>query len=113
MPRCITKTIFILPLLITVAGCKVKVDADFASAFPQDRLAAIADARKSNDPATIKPLISLLNSDDPLIRLVASDTLFRITGEDMGYDYAQTRTKRQAAIDRWIDWYEQTEESGK
>lgn len=113
MPMPTTRTIFILPLLIAAAGCKVKVEADFTSAYPQDRLAAIAQARETKDPAAIKPLISFLNSDDPLVRLVASDTLFRITGEDMGYDYAQPRSQRQEAIDRWIDWYEQNEEAGK
>ena len=113
MPKPSPKPIFILSLLIAAAGCKVKVDADFTSAYPQDRLAAIAEARKTNDPAAVMPLISLLNSDDPLVRLVASDTLFRITGEDMGYDYAQPRADRQEAIDRWIDWYERSEEAGK
>lgn len=112
MPRPPLKPIFILALLTTAVGCKVKVKPDFESAYPQDRLAAIAEARRTGDTSAVRPLISLLDSDDPLIRLVASDALTRITGEDLDYDYAQPRPKRQQAIDRWIDWYEAQQESG-
>ena len=88
-------------------GCapKVAVKPDFDSPLPQDRLAAVAQARRSNDQRAVKPLIEMLASDDPLMRLVASDTLKRLTSQDFGYDPAGSDAERQAAADRWAEWY--------
>jgi len=100
--------IFTITLLWGVpVGCapKVKVKPDFDSPVPQDRLAAVAKARRTNDSAAVEPLIRMLASDDPLMRLVASDTLKEITGEDFGYDPAAHDTSRREAAQRWASWY--------
>ena len=101
-------SIFTFALLTgTPVGCapKVKVKPDFDSAVPQDRLAAVAKARRINDESAVEPLIRMLASDDPLMRLVASDTLVQITGEDFGYDPAANETERREAAERWTSWY--------
>lgn len=93
-------------LMALPVGCapKVKVKPDFDSPVPQDRLAAVAKARRTNDNAAIEPLIRMLASDDPLMRLVASDTLKQITGEDLGYDPAGSDSERRAGAERWAEW---------
>ncbi|MFI4871668.1 MAG: HEAT repeat domain-containing protein [Phycisphaerales bacterium JB061] len=109
MPRPPYTPIFILSLGIAAgAGCKVKVKPDFNSSFPQDRFAAIVQARQTQDQTAVKPLIGQLASDDPLVRLAAADTLRSITGENHGYDHAASRDERRAGIKRWADWYEST-----
>lgn len=89
------------------AGCMptVGVSADFDSALPQDRLAAVAQARRTSDQEAVAPLIEMLMSDDPLIRLVASDTLKRLTNEDFGYDPGAPDADRRAAAERWAEWH--------
>lgn len=108
MLRTTLASIFMIACLPTLpVGCSLStgVRPDFSSPLPQDRLAAIAKARRTNDPAAVEPLIGLLGSDDPLVRLVASDTLTRITGEDFGYDPASKDTQRRQAIERWRAWH--------
>lgn len=104
-------------LMALPVGCapKVKVKPDFDSPVPQDRLAAVAKARRTNDNAAIEPLIRMLASDDPLMRLVASDTLKQITGEDLGYDPAGSDSQRRAGAERWAEWFNanQTEASSR
>lgn len=100
--------IFIIAAILTLpVGCSLStpVKADFDSPVPQDRLAALAKARRTSDPAAVGPLIKLLSSDDPLIRLAASDTLTRITGQDHGYDPASGDAQRREAIERWLAWH--------
>lgn len=113
MARLVCNPVFTLALLValvagTPAGCKKSVEPDFESAFPQDRFAAIAEARRTNDSAAVRPLIAQLASDDPLVRLAAHDTLLQITGEDQGYDPAGPRHEREAGILRWLAWYDET-----
>ena len=101
-------SIFTIALLTgTPVGCapKVKVRPDFDSPVPQDRLAAVAKARRTHDSGAVEPLIRMLASDDPLMRLVASDTLVQITGEDFGFDPAGSDAERREAAERWTNWY--------
>lgn len=105
--------IFIIACLATQAvGCSLtsEVRPDFDSALPQDRLAAAAEARRSSDPKAIEPLIRMLSSDDPLMRLVASDTLTKITGEDFGYDPGASDAERREAALRWSVWHSENQD---
>jgi HEAT repeat protein len=113
MPRPPYTSIFILLLCIAFSvACKVRVKPDFDSAFPQDRFAAIVQARQNQDSTAIKPLIGQLASDDPLVRLAAADTLRSISGQNHGFDHAASQEDRRAGIKRWVDWYESST-SGK
>ena len=114
MPRPPYTAIFILSLSTAASvACKVSVKPDFDSSFPQDRFAAIVEARQNQDTSAVKPLIGQLASDDPLVRLAAADTLRSITGENHGFDHAAKRDERRAAIKRWAYWYEQQSASAK
>jgi|MDTD01.1.fsa_nt_gb HEAT repeat protein len=108
MLRTTLVSIFTFALLTGMpVGCapKVKVKPDFDSPVPQDRLAAVAKARRTSDENAVEPLIRMLASDDPLMRLVASDTLVQITGEDFGYDPAGSDPERRQASERWANWF--------
>jgi len=88
-------------------GCTLTVKPDFQSELPQDRLAAIAQARRTADPSAVGPLIELLSSDDPLIRAASIDTLHELTHESFGYTPGDPRMERQQAASRWAQWYMQ------
>lgn len=105
----------LLGVTVACGGClpTVGVSADFDSALPQDRLAAVAEARRTGDLGAVAQLIEMLSSDDPLIRLVASDTLKRLTNEDFGYDPGAPDADRRAAAERWADWHAGTESAAE
>jgi len=107
MPTPPYRAIFILSLSLTfISACKVKVKPDFDSSFPQDRFAAIVQAKQTSDSSAIKPLIGQLASDDPLVRLAAADTLRAITGQNHNFNPAADRQDRRDGIKRWADWFE-------
>jgi hypothetical protein len=47
----------------------------------------------------------MLESDDPLERMMAIRALELMTGETHGYDYAAPEWDRRAAVDRWVEWH--------
>jgi len=107
MPRLSSKAIFILSLSVpAISACTVKVKPDFDSSFPQDRFAAIVQARQTNDSSAVKPLIGQLASDDPLVRLAAVDTLRAITAQNHDFNPTADRQDRREGIKRWVDWFE-------
>ena len=107
MPRPPFTAIFTLSLSIAaISACTVKVKPDFDSSFPQDRFAAIVQARQANDSSAVEPLIGQLASDDPLVRLAAADTLRAITGQNHDFNPAADRQERRDGIKRWVDWFE-------
>lgn len=68
---------------------------------------AIRDAATKNDQAAVPALINRLDSDDPAERLLAQRALEKLTGQSCGYDHAASRQDRQAAVQRWVAWYQQ------
>lgn len=90
------------------AGACSSPPRGFASPDPGARLDAIVDAAADEDPGAVRPLIVLLESDDPAVRLAAIRTLERITGETFGYDFAAPAWKRREQVDRWEAWYRDT-----
>jgi hypothetical protein len=95
------------PLLAAaVAGC-ASPPTGFESPVPAARLDAITHAAETRDGASVPELISMLESDDPLVRLASIRTLQRITGTDLGYDYAAPDWKRREGVAAWVDWYTQ------
>ncbi|NUQ52432.1 MAG: hypothetical protein HUU19_07010 [Phycisphaerales bacterium] len=93
------------------AGCSSPARG-FASADPGARLDAAVDAAARNDRSSIPELIKLLDSDDPAARLVAINTLHRLTGTTNGYDYAAPEADRRAAVDRWVAWTAEPRNAG-
>ena len=52
-------------------------------------------------------------SDGHLEHAWSTDTLERLTGQTLGYDYAAPEAERRAATDRWVEWWESSGESGR
>lgn len=104
-------------MLLSSAACLVGAscaDPDKTVGFnetnPAARLRAVRQAAQTEDPAAIRPLITRLDSDDPAERLLAIRTLERITGQTLGYDHAAPRHERDAAVQRWAQWYKESQE---
>ncbi|MEM9083341.1 MAG: hypothetical protein AAGB34_07075 [Planctomycetota bacterium] len=91
--------------LLACSGPELR--ADFDSLSPAERARAIAIAAQNDDdtPRTVASLIEELDAADPAVRMLAAHTLRDLTGESFDYDYAAHRRDREAAVQRWADWY--------
>jgi HEAT repeat protein len=49
-------------------------------------------------------LITLLGDEDSGVRDAAIESLFSLTGEDLGYEPDAPENARAEAIGRWMDW---------
>lgn len=87
-----------------LASCGPAIVADFNSAEPAARNSAIVKAATEEDRSKIPDLVRMLDSDDPATRLLAIQTLERMTGERLGYDPAAGAGEREAAAARWVEW---------
>jgi hypothetical protein len=77
-------------------------EGGFDSADPASRLYAIERAMRENDASAIPKIVEQLDADDPAVRLLAISALQQLTGETMGYDYADTPERRRAAVKAWM-----------
>ena len=96
-----------LLILLGLAGCG-PTEKDFDSPLPARRTDALTSRAGLDDPSTIPGRIELLDSDDPLVRMLAIRSLQRMTGETFGYDHAAGQMERDMAVDRWVEWYNET-----
>lgn len=87
-----------------LSGCIPSTPQGFDSPDPTSRLAAISEAGKTGDKSAVPDLIEQLESNDPGARLLAIRSLERITGETLGYDYADPWWSRGNAVRRWRTW---------
>jgi hypothetical protein len=75
-----------------------------------DRVAAMSGRAEAEVPETdanqYRSLIEQLDHDDPVVRLVAIGRLERETGTDLGFRYDDPLSARQAAVARWVAWYD-------
>ncbi|MGP1310426.1 MAG: hypothetical protein ACTS27_09540 [Phycisphaerales bacterium] len=85
-------------------GCGSSSDPDLGADGPAERARDVAQAVESGDSQGIDGLIEALDSDDPAERMLAIGALNRLTGRTFGYDFAGSRSQREAAIDRWVEW---------
>lgn len=56
------------------------------------------------DHRTLEQLVIMLASSDPAARFIASNTLTRVSGVDLGYHPSAPLPERMAAVDRWQAW---------
>ena len=92
-------------LLLTLAGCLPVATPDFHSAEPAARNAAIVESAANSRRNSIPDLITQLECDDPTTRLLAIRTLEQLTGQTLGYDYADPEVKREKAVRSWVEWW--------
>lgn len=85
-------------------GCFATSEPGLHSPDPAMRLEAVVEAAARHDQGAISALIPLLGSSDAAERLLAIDTLERLTGQRFGYDYAAPEYQRRLAIARWMEW---------
>ncbi len=90
---------------LALGGCSLPEQrADFRSVDPQERTLALAQAARERDQDSIPVLISMLDSEDAGERMLAIQTLERLTGQTLGYDFAAPRFKREPAVREWVQW---------
>jgi len=90
---------------LAAGGCSWPQES-LDSPLPNRRTEALTDPAKIDDPSTIRGRIVLLDSDDPLVRMLAIRSLERMTGTTLGYDHAAGQQARDQAVAAWVDWYE-------
>ena len=89
------------PLLLAACG---SVPKGLDSPLPVARASAIAQAAEAGDQSAVADLVAMLESDDAVMRMLAHRALRDITGEDMGYNFADDDSMRRAAAARWRQW---------
>ncbi len=98
-----------LAMSLSLTACALPPrDTGFQSRDPAARLDALRDAVARNDRAAVPHLISMLDSEDPALRMFAQHGLRRLTGETLGYDYASPPAARRTAADAWAAWWERS-----
>jgi HEAT repeat protein len=97
--------LLVLALLIGGVGC-ASAPEGFDSPEPAAELRASIKAAHTHDRSAIPDLIEQLESDDPLVRMVAIRTLEQMTGQTLGYDYAAPAWQRQDKVKAWVEWYD-------
>ena len=91
-------------MTVALSGCIPSTPGGFDSPDPTSRLVAISEAGETADASAVPALIEQLESNDPGARLLAIRSLERITGETLGYDYAEPWWSRSRAVRRWRAW---------
>ena len=104
-------------VLVLLTGCAPPIpDGGFNAPDPASRLYAAAQVaanwssiqppedRKRPPIATLQQLVVMLESSDPAERLVASETLQMVTGENFGYEASDPLPERFLAVNRWRSW---------
>lgn len=97
--------LFALASAAGLSACRPTAPVGFDSPEPMGRVDAALLAAERGDRTAIPDLIRLLDSDDPLIRMVAIRSLERLTGETMGYRHDAPTLERRRAADRWTEWW--------
>lgn len=90
-------------LLLALAGCAAPPASrgDLQSDNPASRLYAIHRAGGSGDMTTLPALVESLDHDDPAVRMMAIEALYRLTGTRLDYNPYGDVVRRRAATDAW------------
>jgi len=99
-----------------LVGCSSPADrpvglSDFQSPDPTVRVLTIKWAGDNKVPEAVPLLVDCLQDEDRAIRFYAIQSLRRITGTDLGYDYKASATDRLAAVKRWREFVEVSQSS--
>ncbi|RMF85214.1 MAG: hypothetical protein D6744_01770, partial [Planctomycetota bacterium] len=77
--------------------------AAFDAPFAVDRARAIVAAAEQQDAGAVHVLVSLLEDEDPAVRMYAALALRRLCGQSYGYRYYAPPLERAEAVRRWRD----------
>ena len=102
---------------LTALGCAPPIpDGGFDAPDPASRIyAAVGVAKRWNSTTppesrvrppkkTLQHLVVMLQSSDPVARLIAGDTLKLVTGRNFGFDPSGATPARFEAVERWRAW---------
>ena len=92
-----------MTVLLTGACTAPATEADFDSPHPTARLYAIERAGTEGDRTATARLVEQLDSDDPLVQMLALEALRGIEDDTHGYWHGDPPRVRRAAIEQWID----------
>ena len=92
-----------MTMLLTGACTAPATEADFDSPHPTARLYAIERAGAEGDRTATPRLIEQLDSDDPLVQMLAFEALRGIEDDTHGYWHGDPPHVRRAAIEQWVD----------
>ena len=105
-----------LATAITLTGCAPPIpDGGFNAPDPASRAYALVrlvrsyrgpEATHTGTPPKneLKPVVEMLESDDPMERFMAGEALRDLTGQNMGYQPADPLPVRAQAVERWRSW---------
>lgn len=89
-------------VMVGGAGCAGPgLSAGYDAPDPGARLHAVVGTASAREREDIPRLVSLLESDDPAVRMLSIRTLERMTGTTLEYDHWAPRVERDAAVARW------------
>lgn len=77
------------------------IEGGFHSGNPASKLYAIEQAVRTDDSDALPQIVEQLDSDDPLVRMVAISALERMTGRTYGYRHYDPAPMRAEAVLRW------------
>lgn len=99
------------PLLAAVAalgflpGCAPSAtEGGFKNPAPGARVYAIESAVREERRQQIPDIVECLRADDDLVRMMAIGALERMTGQTLGYDFADPLPLRLEGYRRWKEW---------
>lgn len=98
--------LFILAILSACSQPGLRADSD--SDLPSER-ALVAARAHDDDTITSRTLVTLLDSADPAVRLLAIRALEERTGQTLGFHYADPPEIRSAAVEAWVSRVRSTE----
>ncbi|MGQ0626933.1 MAG: hypothetical protein ACT4PL_02395 [Phycisphaerales bacterium] len=104
-----SKHLFVL-LALTAAGGSIGcagpgLKAGFDAPDPSARLHATVEAARTNDRSKAREVVRGLESDDPAERMLSILTLERLTGDTLGYGFADDRAARMGPTEAWKQRY--------
>lgn len=99
------RLVILLPFISPIVGCAPPraSEGGFDSDDPASTLYAIARAGRASDWTAVNHLVEKLDSDDPVVRMMAAQALRRITGMQMGYDPYGSILDQKQAIQAWVE----------
>ncbi len=90
--------------LLLLCSCgPASTQGGFDSPSPVARSLAIEQAVRAHDLRAVPKIVEQLDADDPAIRMLAINALYRLTGETYGFRHSDPPHDRHAAIQEWVD----------
>ncbi len=90
--------------LLLLCSCgPASTQGGFDSPSPAARSLAIEQAVRAHDLRAVPKIVEQLDADDPVIRMLAIDALYRLTGETYGFRHSDPPHDRHAAIQEWVN----------